>query len=419
MEPPIAILPTAADDDDAVAAGPAPGGAAAAGAGPAGRSSAAADADPGDPLAGHHGTWRRWLWLALAATFAALAGGIAVLALTFEPGAFAALDRLGAPLTLALLALVAAAWAAAAARLVLLTRALGHPLRPRPAATTALAAEFGASASPAGVGGVAVRVGLLRSYGVPIAEATAVAGADFALEATSGFLIGLGILVFALFRADSRAVLDELVTGEATRRASLPLLAAVAVLIVIGLAVRWWLRRAARAARPAAARSAAGGGARPLRHRSLRQRLVALGGRSRAGLESVRVRLAILRGHPRTLALCLLLAGVQIVARYSVLPVLVWAFTGESSPFLLFLVQGTVMAISQILVAPGGGGGVELGAGALLPVFLPSALTGIVVLLWRFFTYHLNLIVGGTAFFLWMGARGRKRVVEKVRRRRG
>jgi uncharacterized protein (TIRG00374 family) len=414
VEPPIAILSTA--DDDA-AAGPAAGGAAA-GSGPAARSSAAADADRGDHFAGHDGTWRRWLWLALAATLAALAGGIAVLLLTYQPGAVAALDRLGAPLTLALLSLVAAAWAAAAARLILLTRALGHPLRPRPAATTALAAEFGASASPAGVGGVAVRVGLLRSYGVPIAEATAVAGADFALEATSGVLIGLGILVFALFRADSRAVLDELVTGEAARRASLPLLAAVAVLIAIGLAVRWWLRRSARAARPAAARPAAGGDPR-LRHRSLRQRLVALGRRSRAGLESVRVRLAILRDHPHTLALCLLLAGVQIVARYSVLPVLVWAFTGESSPFLLFLVQGTVMAISQILVAPGGGGSVELGAGALLPVFLPSALTGIVVLLWRFFTYHLNLIVGGAAFFLWMGARGRQKVVEKVRRRRG
>lgn len=393
MEPPTAILSTAAGDGSH---DPAP-----------------------DPLAGHHGAWRRWLWLALAATLAALAGGVAVLLLTFEPGAFAALDRLGAPLTLALLSLVATAWAAAAARLVLLTRALGHPVRPRPAATTALAAEFGSSASPAGVGGVAVRVGLLRSYGVPIAEATAVAGADFALEATSGFLIGLGILVFALFRADSRAVLDELVTGEAARRASLPLVAAVAVLVAVGLAVRWWLRRSARPAAPRSAGGGGGGGNAPHRPHTLRRRLVALVRRSQAGLESVRVRLAILRGHPHTLALCLLLAGVQIVARYSVLPVLVWAFTGESSPFLLFLVQGTVMAISQILVMPGGGGSVELGAGALLPVFLPAGLTGIAVLLWRLFTYHLNLLVGGTAFFLWMGGRGRRKVVEKVRRRRG
>lgn len=77
------------------------------------------------------------------------------------------------------------------------------------------------------------------------------------------------------------------------------------------------------------------------------------------------------------------------------------------------------MAISQILVAPGGGGSVELGAGALLPAFLPSELTGITVILWRLFTYHLNLVVGGAAFFAWMGAKGRKKVVEKVRRRRG
>ena len=368
--------------------------------------------------------WRRWLWLGVAATLAALAGGVAVLLLTFEPGAFAALDRLGAPLALTLLALVVAAWTASALRLALLTRALGHPLTPRQAATAAVAAEFGSSASPAGVGGVAVRVALLRSYHVPLAAATAVAGADFAIEATSGVLLALGILVFALFRADSRAVLDELITGDAAHRASLPLLAAVAVLVAIGLATRWWLRRAARDGElPEPGGGVRGGGtggtAAAPRRRTLRQRLVLLGRRSRGGLENVRVRLAVLRGHPRTLALCLLLAGAQIVARYSVLPVLVWAFTGESSPFLLFLVQGTVMAVAHLLVAPGGGGSVELGAGALLTAFLPARLTGIVVILWRLYTYHLNLVVGGAVFFAWMGARGRKTLVKKVRRRRG
>lgn len=365
------------------------------------------------------GAWRRWLWLGVAATLAALAGGVAVLLLTFEPGAFAALDRLGAPLALTLFALVAAAWAASALRLALLTRALGHPLTPRQAATAAVAAEFGSSASPAGVGGVAVRVGLLRSYHVPLAASTAVAGADFAIEATSGVLIGLGILIFALFRTDSRAVLDELVTGEAARRASLPLLAAVAVLVAIGLVTRWWLRRAARDGELPEPGARGRGSAEPPRRRTLRQRLVLLGRRSQGGLESVRVRLAVLRGHPRTLALCLLLAGAQIVARYSVLPVLVWAFTGESSPFLLFLVQGTVMAVAHVLVAPGGGGSVELGAGALLTAFLPARLTGIVVILWRLYTYHLNLVVGGAVFFAWLSARGRKTLVKKVRRRRG
>jgi glycosyltransferase 2 family protein len=374
------------------------------------------------PHAGERDAWRRWLWLALGATLAALAGGFAVLVVTFEEGTFAALDRLGLPLTLALVGLVAAAWAAAAARLVLLTRALGHPLAPRRAVLTALAAEFGSSASPAGVGGVAVRVGLLRSYGVPLAESAAVAGADFAAEATSGVLIALGILLVALLRADSRAVLDEMVRGEATRQAALPLLIALAALAAVGLALRWWLarprRRGGRGAGGAAGERAAKGSAPRRRRASLRRRLAGLARRSRGGVERVRTRLAVLRHHPHTLALCLLLAAVQIVARYSVLPLLVWAFTGESSPFLLFLVQGTVMAISQILVAPGGGGSVELGAGALLHAFLPAHLTGIAVLLWRLFTYHLNLLVGGLAFFTWMGGRGRKTVVEKVRRRR-
>ena len=386
---------------------------------PAGAETAVADEPlrPADERSSHPGPWRRWLWLALGATLAALAGGVTVFLVTFEPGAFAALHRLGPALTLALFALVAAAWAAAATRLILLTRALGHPLALRRAVLTALAAEFGSSASPAGVGGVAVRVGLLRSYGIPLAESAAVAGADFAVEVTSGVLIGLGILLFALFRADSRAVLDELFTGEAARNASLPLLVGLAALAAIGLAVRWWLKR------PRRQRAQEGGSSqkaspRPRRRRiPLRRRLAGWVRRSRGAIERVRARLAVLARHPKTLALCLLLAGAQIIARYSVLPVLVWAFTGESSPFLLFLVQGTVMAISQILVAPGGGGSVELGAGALLPAFLPSELTGITVILGRLFTYHLNLLVGGLAFFAWMGGRGRKRVVEKVRGR--
>jgi uncharacterized membrane protein YbhN (UPF0104 family) len=51
---------------------------------------------------------------------------------------------------------------------------------------------------------------------------------------------------------------------------------------------------------------------------------------------------------------------------------------------------------------------VELGAGALLPAFLPAGLAGIVVLLWRLFTYHLVLLAGGTVFFLTLLRRRRK-----------
>jgi uncharacterized membrane protein YbhN (UPF0104 family) len=49
---------------------------------------------------------------------------------------------------------------------------------------------------------------------------------------------------------------------------------------------------------------------------------------------------------------------------------------------------------------PGGGGAVEVLAALILPAFVPVALVGAVVLLWRLLTFHLYLLGGGTAFFL-------------------
>ena len=132
-------------------------------------------------------------------------------------------------------------------------------------------------------------------------------------------------------------------------------------------------------------------------------------GRSAQALARVREGLrALLRHNPRVLVACVVLGVVQVVCRYSVLPVLVLVLNGGAPFFALYLLQAVLLTLSHALVVPGGGGGVELGAGALLPAFLPAGLAGIVVLLWRLFTYHLVLLAGGTVFFVTLLRRRRK-----------
>jgi uncharacterized membrane protein YbhN (UPF0104 family) len=82
------------------------------------------------------------------------------------------------------------------------------------------------------------------------------------------------------------------------------------------------------------------------------------------------------------------------------LPVVLFSLGYPVNPLPLFLIQGILFGLSLLIVAPGGGGSVELLSAFVLPIFAPGSLTGIIVLVWRFFSYHLYLLVGGTAFFL-------------------
>ena len=57
------------------------------------------------------------------------------------------------------------------------------------------------------------------------------------------------------------------------------------------------------------------------------------------------------------------------------------------------------MTSSLFFGLPGGGGGVELAMALLLGRFVPLSMVGVIAILWRFFTYHMNLMVGGAVFF--------------------
>jgi uncharacterized membrane protein YbhN (UPF0104 family) len=65
----------------------------------------------------------------------------------------------------------------------------------------------------------------------------------------------------------------------------------------------------------------------------------------------------------------------------------------------LMALQGALFFNGMLVVLPGGGGSIEILSGVLLPLFAPLAAVGPAVVIWRIFTYHLYVVVGGAAFW--------------------
>lgn len=59
-----------------------------------------------------------------------------------------------------------------------------------------------------------------------------------------------------------------------------------------------------------------------------------------------------------------------------------------------FVVQLVIAIIMMIPLTPGGSGVAEIGATSLYSLFVPSAIVGVFVLLWRLIFYYLNILLG-------------------------
>jgi uncharacterized protein (TIRG00374 family) len=108
--------------------------------------------------------------------------------------------------------------------------------------------------------------------------------------------------------------------------------------------------------------------------------------------------LLIFRNHRGALLLNFLLAALQFSSRYSVLPLAILLLGIPVDPLPLIIMQGALYMISMAVVAPGGGGSVEILAAVALPRLMPVHLVGVAILLWRIFTYHVYLLFGGMVF---------------------
>ncbi len=326
----------------------------------------------------------RWVWKPLAT--ALILGVLAMAAVTYwSTGgeAWQLLRQFDPRYALACFAIIFTAWLCNGLRLKLLSGSLGYHLSLQRTTQVTLCGEFGVAATPAGSGMLAIRVFLMRRLGVP-------PGITLSMLATDG------VMDFAFFCLIVPFALWPVIRGDTRVPAKLgpSLLVVIAAIVVIGLAVWAWKRSKRRLDRlsntPFPVLPAWRKRLRAWR-RLLRRRLSHSVQEFRTGLHT------LLKLRRPTLAVVFLVVILQWCCRYGVLPVLLWGFGHPVNPFPLFVLQGLLFMLALALVVPGGSGGVELAFAVVMAPVIPKELLGVVVL-WRFFTYHLYILGGGLLF---------------------
>jgi uncharacterized protein (TIRG00374 family) len=287
------------------------------------------------------------------------------------------------PLTLwvTILSMIVFAWNVNAGRLRLLLGGIARPMGQAQAFGTVVATEFAICATPAGTGGPVTLVVLLKRHGLSAAQGIALYAVDQLMDMLffGTALAALGIY-WLLVPAQVHAAWQ---------------LAPLAALLGAGLVVVVLLTRFHRGALLAALFVL-----RKLHvKRKRRRRFARWVAEFRGGLTLVGgfSKLRLLGVY----ALCV----VHWLLRYSVLYVVVRGLGAQIEWAYSFLVQMLSLTVGQFTFLPGGSGGAELSATALLTPYLGAATAAAGVLAWRFATFYWYLIAGAPVFAMQAGRR--------------
>jgi len=326
-------------------------------------------------------------YLLQAVTLGAIAS-VGVFVFTVREDSWEQIKQFHWPLLPVLFGTVFLAWISNGGRIMILSRALGYNLKFRQAIAVSMSAEFGIAATPAGVGGTVLRLALLRQANIPLTKGGSMLAADVAVD-LAFFALITPIAIFVILK-------DPFFGGLLQEADDLHVIGAISAVVLITAGLVFLVSRPAiqRAMQRRAGSFAYGRRKRwPARIRSVRW---AASRSTRRIITSLRFIFLRRRG---ALIVDFFFASIQWCCRYSLLPLVLYAFGTTTNPFPLFLIQGILFSLSLVIVLPGGGGSVEVFAGIILPQFTSLALVGVVLMTWRFFSYHLYLLGGGLMFF--------------------
>lgn len=324
---------------------------------------------------------------ALQGVVLAVLASVAVFFYTLKPQTYTALLEFQWGILVLLFPMIATAWLCNGLRVFILSRSLGYPLTLLQSLSISLSFEFGVAATPAGVGGTVIRLALLKRSGIPLAHGTSMLAIDVAID-TVFFLLLVPFAIWAVL--SNQDLLPTLSMGNIYE------LILVAVLVVGGIVGGIAMVRSGlflRLIREMANWPAAQHRRLPARLRWYEWRFEREFIKMKQGLHH------FWKIQPWVLVLNFMLASTQWICRYGILPMLLIALAAPINPFLLFLMQGLLFTLSLMVVLPGGGGTVEGLTTVILNGLVQDHLVGVVVLLWRFFTYHMYLLIGGIVFF--------------------
>ena len=296
----------------------------------------------------------------------------------------AAIASIAPPYLLTALGLVLLDWALECVRLTLLVRTLGEQVSLRTLIRIITSALFVARITPFNSGGDPFQIYGLSQAGVPLGRATAAVAVKSLLHGSAR--VGLGLMVPLLLMLTA----EEWRPGDQTQIA---LYAGLGIyLALIATAVGLFLGRASvggyldrLSGRPSVSRWLA----KP----RIAKATASLREQSKVFVDAVG-RFGRHSGRRRTLVAVALLS---LIGWSSILlvPVVLVRALGSPAPAAAVAVTSIIFYLAVAFgPTPGSAGASEMAFAALYGTFVPSALIGALVLVWRLLTHYLGLVVG-------------------------
>jgi uncharacterized protein (TIRG00374 family) len=310
-------------------------------------------------------------WLLTLLSFAAAIGVSLYIVISTWPGegatAIVPLPAHALALAAVTVDLVSRAW-----KVRLSGASLGVPISFGVALRTGLGGDFGAAITPGRSGAEPARFLILSEARVPVAGALVVLFAELFLEMMS--LVVIAVALAIIFR-DTGTIMAGIVG----------LIGGYAVFVLgvglFGVVLAW--------------RSASGpppGWARAIGLNAGRWRAI------QGSLRQLRTNVAAVRdARFDLLAGALAASVVHVLARLTVLPILVYSF-GVAAPLSQLVLWPLALFYGGVIApVPGGGGFIEVAFKAALGNDIPPAVFGAALIWWRFYTFYLYLILGAVA----------------------
>ncbi len=338
------------------------------------------------------GVPRQWWGYLLKGVLLCIAASVVVLWWNADTESW---DRLTSvePSELALLlGMVLTAWICNGFRTWIMARALGHPIRMARALGITLSMEFAIAATPGGVAGIPTRVLLQRRAGIPVHASMSMVASDISADLIFFIALAPVGITALLGMSPVRRLLEGLPWPWIGVVAGIICTALLVLLVLVKLTNKeLWFRIL-----PSHWTSDEHA------HRCPNRWFRSAGQELRKMNHSLKFILGHRRGH---YFLAFLAATIQWCCRYGILPVILVALDRPIDAIALFYLQGFLFLLGLFVVAPGGGGSLEILSTLILRPLVGSSTTAVAVVLWRVLTYYLYLLGGGLALFLilWKG----------------
>lgn len=272
------------------------------------------------------------------------------------------------------LLLILTSWVFNAVRLRLLLKTLGRTIHFSDALLTCVSAEFAGTATPGAIG-------------MPVAYSVLLKREGLALGRSFGLVTAM-VLFDMFFYFSLMSVAAIVFVFQSPGLMSLRMLGIMVLIISAGLLFVWAMGRYHRQIFHFAGHMM---GVLPWLAR-YRFRM------GRKAVELIRiVRIYGRMSWSERIGLYLATAGYWL-PRYSLLVVIVSVIAKTVPIVYLFLVQGVLNLVGQMIAMPGGAGGVEAGYAALMSYYMNPQQIAFTLLLWRSFTFYWYLAIGGPIF---------------------